>query len=179
MVAFALYGWYSSKELPNIIEKEIDRKIKELDKSYKGQLYVQQQVLQKMNAVYGIQDPDRKLQLLEEIIRLDPTTYNAYNTLAYVYWYEKKNMNAAEENFMLDLQNHPNNYQTMSDLVFLYTEYQEWRLAFKMLKSTLEIRPEAWKDFEEDSRILPLKEKMKEEYEDAINLGKINSSNVR
>ncbi|WHX40372.1 hypothetical protein QNH36_22470 [Mesobacillus sp. AQ2] len=175
-VAFALYGWYSTRELPKLIQKEVSKKIEELDQSYRERLYIQQQVLQKMNAVYGIENSDRKILLLNEIIKLDPSTYNVYNTMAYVHWYEKNDLDTAEEYFLKDLQVHADNYQTMSDLVFLFIASEDWKRALKWLKKTLKKRPATWKDFDVDPRITPLKEKMKIEYEDALNIGKSNPS---
>ncbi|MCM3586991.1 tetratricopeptide repeat protein [Mesobacillus maritimus] len=126
--------------------------------------------------MHAIQDTEQKIRLLKEIIKLDASMYNVYNTLAYEYWYIKRDLDQAEQYFKEYLQHHPNNYQTLSDLVFLYIDYKEWRLALKILKETLSVRPETWKDFDRDPRIEPLREEKPNEYEDALNIGRMHPS---
>ncbi len=171
-IAFALYGWYSSKEIPKLIEKEVEKRISEIKADFEEKQYEQQEALQKMNAVYQIEDTDQKIDLLEKILEIDPKTYNANITMAYTYWYEKDNIDKAEEYFFNELEYHPDNYQAACDLVALYTANKEWRLALKWMKKALEINNNTWNYFENDDRLDNLRKNRSEKYNKIIKSAK-------
>ncbi len=168
-IAFALYGWYSSREIPKLVESKVDEKIEEIKKEFEMKIHEQQEVMQKMNAVYQIEDPDQKIELLKEILEIDPDTYNANITLAYTYWYEKNNVDKAEDYLLDELNNHEDNYQAACDLVALYTDIEDYRRALKFLKKTLNINNNSWKYIEKDNRLEKLRENKKDEYKKIIN----------
>ncbi|MFW6028866.1 MAG: tetratricopeptide repeat protein [Halanaerobiales bacterium] len=167
-IAFALYGWYSSREIPKLVESKVDEKIEEIKEEFQMQIHEQQEVMQKMNAVYQIEDPDKKIELLEDILEIDPDTYNANITLAYTYWYEKNNIDKAEDYLLDELKNHKDNYQAACDLVALYTDIEDYRRALKFLKKALNINNNSWKYIENDSRLEKLRKNKKDEYKKII-----------
>lgn len=168
-IAFALYGWYSSKEIPALVEQKVKERMQEFEQQLKKRLWAQQEAMQKVIAAYQLKDdPDRKIALLRQAIEVDPTVYNAYIALGYVYWYEKKDLIAAEECFRKDLELHPDNYQAACDLAALYAEQKEWVAALSWMKKAIEIQPKTAQDFAADSRFDELRRMRKAEYEKVI-----------
>ena len=168
-IAFALYGWYSSREIPKIVEDKVNERINKIKEEFEMKVHEQQEVMQKMNAVYQIKDPDQKIELLEEILEIDPDTYNANITMAYTYWYEKNDIDKAEDYLLNELNNHEDNYQAACDLVALYTDIEDYRRALKFLKKSLDINNKSWKYIENDKRLEKLRENKKGKYKKIIN----------
>lgn len=168
-IAFALYGWYSSREIPKIVESKVEERVDEIKEEFEMKIYKQQEVIQKMNAVYQIKDPDQKIELLKEILEIDPDTYNANITMAYTYWYEKNDIDKAEDYLLAELNKNEDNFQAACDLVALYTDIEDYRRALKFLKKALNINNKTWKYIENDSRLEKLRENKKDEYKKIIN----------
>lgn len=138
-IFFVIYGWYSIKELPSYIEKNITEKLsKETDKINK-QFNDFAEASQKMNAVYGIIDPDQKINLIQQVLEKYPDMFNARITLAYTYWYDKKDYDKAEEWFDKELQANPDNVNALCDLVALYDFLNESRRAIANAKRAINI----------------------------------------
>lgn len=167
-IAFALYGWYSAKELPNLIDKKVNERIEEIEKSLKERLYSQQEAVQKVIASYNVQDPDQKIALLQEALETDPTVYNGFVALGYVYWYEKGDLLAAEECFRKDLDYHPENYQAACDLVALYASQKEWLSSLRWMKEAIDRNPNTWEYFQTDTRLDELRKQKPDEYQKII-----------
>ncbi|CAB3390354.1 tetratricopeptide repeat protein [Kyrpidia spormannii] len=168
-IAFALYGWYSSKEIPDLVEKRVQERMNEMEKRLEKRLLAGQEAVQKVIAAYGVTgDPDRKIALLRQALEVDPSVYNGYVALGYVYWYEKGDLVAAEECFRKDLEHHPDNYQAACDLAALYVEQQEWTAALSWMKEAVRIRPESAKDFDNDPRFDALRSNRSEDYEKVL-----------
>lgn len=175
-IAFAIYGWYTAKELPNIIDAKVNERMKVLQSELSERTYKQQQALQKVIASYGVNDVDFKISLLEEAVRIDPTVYNAFNALGYAYL-QKGDKLSAEECFTRDLEYHPDNYQSACDLVFLYTQEKEWLSALKWMKKATGIQPETWEYFNNDARLDDLRNQRSSEYLKIIESAKQRSNN--
>ncbi|OPX83870.1 MAG: hypothetical protein A4E53_04473 [Pelotomaculum sp. PtaB.Bin104] len=56
-IAFALYGWIMSKEIPRLVEEKVDERIKEIRDDVNIQFYRQQEAMQKIIASYNVEDP--------------------------------------------------------------------------------------------------------------------------
>jgi len=113
-----------------------------------------------MNAVYSIKNPDKKIDLLNEVINLYPNTYNARITLGYTYWYDKNDLEKAEQCFESELTDNAMNVNAMCDLVVLYDAMGESYNALKYAKKAIGT-DEKTKDYlMEDSR---LKDELKQE----------------
>lgn len=166
-IAFALYGWYSSQQIPKMVEEQINKRMEEFKLRFEKELMKQQEIAQKMNAVYQIKDADQKIELLNYILQLDPKAYNAHVTLAYTYWYEKKNYDLAEECFLKALEANPENVQAACDLVAFYTEQNEWRLALKWLKKAMKIKNVS-EYIETDARLEPLRKNCQKQYHEIL-----------
>src|SRR5579875_3163542 len=111
-VAFALYGWFTSREIPKMIEKSAREQADKIINDLNERFYRQQEAMQKVMASYYAKDTDAKIDLLKRAIDQDPTVYNAYVALGYAYWYDKQDYLRAEECFRQDLDLHPENYQS-------------------------------------------------------------------
>jgi tetratricopeptide (TPR) repeat protein len=159
-VFFVIYGWYTIKELPDTIDKVASKKVDEKIKVYNEKLEYMLEANHKMSAVYSIKNPDKKIDLLNEIINLYPNTYNARITLGYTYWYDKNDLEMAEQCFESELADNPMNVNAMCDLVALYDTMGESRNALKYAKKAIENEENARNYLMEDSR---LKDELKQE----------------
>lgn len=159
-VFFVIYGWYTIKELPDTIDKIVSKKVDEKIKVYNEKLEYMLEANHKMSAVYSIKNPDKKIDLLNEIINLYPNTYNARITLGYTYWYDKNDLEMAEQCFESELSDNPMNVNAMCDLVALYDTIGESRNALKYVKKAIGIDENARNYLIEDSR---LKDELKQE----------------
>ena len=171
-IAFALYGWYTSKEIPKMVEKSAKEQAEKFAKELNDRFYKQQEAMQKVIASYQVRDSDRKIALLKQAVEQDETVYNAYVALGYAYWYGEEDFVSAQECFEMDLKLHPDNYQSASDLAALHATLGEATSAIRWIKATLQIRPETWADFEKDSRFDKVRESHKKEYDNLISKAK-------
>ncbi|NLK65488.1 MAG: hypothetical protein GX289_10390 [Tissierellia bacterium] len=159
-VFFVIYAWYTIKELPDTIDKIVSKNVDEKIKVYNEKLEYILEANHKMNAVYSIKNPDKKIDLLNEVINLYPNTYNARITLSYTYWYDKNDLEKAEQCFESELADNPMNVNAMCDLVALYDAMGESYNALKYAKKAIGT-DEKTKDYlMEDSR---LKDELKQE----------------
>jgi tetratricopeptide (TPR) repeat protein len=159
-VFFVIYAWYTIKELPDTIDKIVSKNVDEKIKVYNEKLEYILEANHKMNAVYSIKNPDKKIDLLNEVINLYPNTYNARITLGYTYWYDKNDLEKAEQCFESELADNPMNVNAMCDLVALYDAMGESYNALKYAKKAIGT-DEKTKDYlMEDSR---LKDELKQE----------------
>lgn len=108
---------------------------------------------QKMNAVYGIQDSDQKIDLLNKVIELYPDMYNARITMAYTYWYDKKDYDKAQEWLESELHINPNNVNAMCDLVALFDYLGESRNAIAHAKKAMNVDSKAKTYLLNDTRL--------------------------
>lgn len=154
-VFFVIYGWYSIKELPISIEKIVDEKFVEEKKKFFNEMNDFAEASQKMNAVYGIKDPDKKIDMLEKILELYPNMFNAKITMAYTYWYDKKDYDKAQGYFESELHVNPHNVNVMCDLVALHDELNESRIAISHAKKAISIDSTAKAYLINDTRLKP------------------------
>lgn len=162
-VFFVIYGWYSVKELPLAIHKAVDEKFRQESETFQKQMASFAEASQKMNAVYQIKDPDQKIDLLMKVLDLYPDMFNARITLAYTYWYEKKDMDRAEEWLEKELQQNPENVNALCDLVALYDDLGEVRGALAKARRAIELDPKAKEYLLGDARLkTELKEQIKQ-----------------
>lgn len=160
---FVIYGWYTIKELPDTIDRTVNEKVDEKIQKYNKKLEEILEANHKMNAVYSIKNTDQKIELLNEIINLYPNTYNARITLGYTYWYDKNDLEKAEQCFELELADNPKNVNAMCDLVALYDVMDESRNALKYAKRAIETDENAKTYLMEDIRLKDeLKQKIQE-----------------
>lgn len=152
-IFFVIYGWYSVKELPNYIEKMVSDKLDKVTEKFNKQLNAFEEASQKMNAVYGVTDPEQKIKLLEKVLELYPNMFNARITMAYTYWYDKKDYDKAEEWIESELQLNPNNINALCDLVALYDFLDESRSAIAHAKKAIHIDNNAKTYLLNDSRL--------------------------
>lgn len=162
-VFFVIYGWYTIKELPDTIDRIVNEKVDEKIQRYNKKLEEILEANHKMNAVYSIKNTDQKIELLNEIINLYPNTFNARITLGYTYWYNKKDLEKAEQCFESELADNPKNVNAMCDLVALYDVMDESRNALKYAKRAIETDENAKTYLMEDIRLKDeLKQKIQE-----------------
>ncbi len=162
-VFFVIYGWYTIKELPDTIDRTVNEKVDEKIQKYNKKLEEILEANHKMNAVYSIKNTDQKIELLNEIINLYPNTFNARITLGYTYWYDKKDLEKAEQCFESELADNPKNVNAMCDLVALYDVMDESRNALKYAKRAIETDENAKTYLMEDIRLKDeLKQKIQE-----------------
>lgn len=160
---FVIYGWYTIKELPDTIDRTVNEKVDEKIQKYNKKLEEILEANHKMNAVYSIKNTDQKIELLNEIINLYPNTYNARITLGYTYWYDKNDLEKAEQCFESELADNPKNVNAMCDLVALYDVMDESRNALKYAKRAIETDENAKTYLMEDIRLKDeLKQKIQE-----------------
>lgn len=160
---FVIYGWYTIKELPDTIDRTVNEKVDEKIQKYNKKLEEILEANHKMNAVYSIKNTDQKIELLNEIINLYPNTFNARITLGYTYWYDKKDLEKAEQCFESELADNPKNVNAMCDLVALYDVMDESRNALKYAKRAIETDENAKTYLMEDIRLKDeLKQKIQE-----------------
>lgn len=152
-VFFIIYGWYSIKELPNSIEKVVDDKISAEKEKILSEMNSFAEASQKMNAIYGIKDPDQKIELLEKVIELYPKMFNARITMAYTYWYDKKDYDKAQEWFESELNLNPENINALCDLVALHDELNESRIAVAYAKKAININNNSKQYLIDDKRL--------------------------
>jgi len=162
-IGFALYGWFAAKELPELVDRAVEERIAQVERELRGLTYHQQEAMQKIVASYAVDDPDRRIALLEQAVAIQPDAYNAYVAMGYAFW-EKGEFLRAQECFMQDLKFHPDNYQAASDLAALHSEQQEWLAALNWLREALRMNPSSWKDFESDTRFDNLRQARPEAY---------------
>ncbi|MCY0870916.1 MAG: hypothetical protein OWT27_10095 [Firmicutes bacterium] len=177
-IAFALYGWYTSREIPRYIEESAKKNSEEMWRDLQQTFYRQQEAMQKVMASYSVQDARQKIDLLEKAIVQDPTVYNAYVALGYVYWYELGDVMKAEECFRKDLAYHPDNVQSMSDLAALFASVQEYHAAMRWIREALQHQPALWKDFDADSRLIRLRETHPKEWAELLAPAKKHTQNL-
>ena len=162
-VFFVIYGWYTIKELPDAIDKIVEKRVDDKIQVYNKKLEYILEANHKMNAVYSIKNVEQKIDLLNEIINLYPNTYNARITLGYTYWYDKKDLEKAEQCFESELSDNPKNINVMCDLVALYDAMGESRNALKYAKRAIETEENAKNYLMEDNRLKDeLKQKIQE-----------------
>ena len=162
-VFFLIYAWYTIKELPTTIDKIVNEKVNDEIEEYNKKLEYILEANHKMNAVYRIKNTEQKIDLLNEIISLYPNTYNARITLGYTYWYDKNDLEKAEQCFESELSDNPANTNVMCDLVALYDSMDETRNALKYAKRAIETDESIKNYLIEDSRLKDeLKRKIQE-----------------
>lgn len=166
-IGFALYGWFTARELPKIVDQKLDERARRIEETLSSKLYRQQEALQKLIAAYGVRDVDQRIALVKQALDVDPTVYNGSVTLGYAYW-AKGDPAAAEECFRRDLQFHPSNYQAMCDLAALYAGQSEWLAALSWMKEAIRVNPGAWEQIERDPRLEPLRIHRREDYDRVI-----------
>jgi tetratricopeptide (TPR) repeat protein len=166
-IAFALYGWYSAKELPRMIDEKVNEYVKKIERHLEDKMYRQQEAMQKVIASYSVNDLDIKISLLKQAVEADPTVYNGYVALAYAYL-ENGDFLAAEEHLHNALKHHPKNYQAACDLAFLFAKQKEWYSALSWMKEAIKINPKTWEDFESDPRFDELRKQLPDEYKKII-----------
>ncbi len=163
-ISFAIYGWFSIKEVPEIVEKTVDKKIEEVSKKTEHELNKLAEASQKIQAVYSMKDPVKKIILIEDVLQLYPNMFNARVTMAYTYWYDLQDLSKAEKWFMEELQNNTNNTNAMCDLVALYNELKEFRPAFLYAKQSIGLNPSTKQYLLDDTRLSKeLKQKIRDE----------------
>ncbi|MCL6548621.1 MAG: hypothetical protein K6T30_06895 [Alicyclobacillus sp.] len=169
-IAFALYGWYTAKELPDRIRTEVEAAAAELEKRLFQQRVRQQEALQKVIAAYalGPDQTDSKIALLESVLELDPAVYNGYVALGYTYWYGKGDLRKAAECFLKDLEVHPDNYQAACDLAALHATQQEWLAALAWTERALTLNPKCWQALQSDVRLEAFRAARPDEFADLI-----------
>jgi len=155
-LGFAFYGWFASRELPALIDEKVRARVAEAKRELEGLAFRQQEAMQKVIASYAVDDPDRKIALLEQAIATYPDTYNVFVALGYAYL-AKGDPGRAQECFREDLRRHPDNYQAASDLAALHAGAGEWLAALDWMREALRLRPAAWRDFEADERFAGLR----------------------
>lgn len=154
-IFFVIYGWYSIKELPDYIEKKVNEKLEKEKDKFNKEINSFAEASQKMNAVYGIVDPDQKIDLLKKVIELYPNMFNARITLAYTYWYDKKDYDKAEGCLESELQINPDNINALCDLVALYDYLNESRNAIAHAKKAINIDIKSKTYLLNDTRLKP------------------------
>lgn len=65
--------------------------------------------------------------------------FNARITMAYTYWYDKKDYDKAQEWFESELNLNPENINALCDLVALHDELNESRIAVAYAKKAINI----------------------------------------
>ncbi len=147
-IAFAIYGWFSVRKA-----QELQKKAKDLINKFYSEKRLMQEALQKMTAAYSLADNRSKIELLKEVIKLDPNMYNVYETLGYTY-IEMNDFESAKESFIIayNISNNTN-YRACCDLAYIYIKTKKTSKAFEWIKQAIDINKECFKYFENDSRL--------------------------
>ncbi len=167
-LGFALYGLYTVRELPRIIDKSIQERMEKFETEYESKMHNAQKAVQKVIASYNVSDADMKISLLKDAIAIDPTVYNGYTALGYAYWYDKKDLVSAHECFKKALEYDPGNYEAACDLVALSAQEKEWISALGWMNEAISRNPDCWQYFEADTRLDELRGSVPEKYQQII-----------
>ena len=111
-----------------------------LKNTMKAEIYNTQKAMQRVIASYGIPDPDKKVDILSEAVRLDPMVFNGYNALGYAYLEKGETENAIDA-FSEAVRNHPDDKAGYFDLALAYLNKGEEALCIKYLKKAVEADP--------------------------------------
>ncbi len=155
-LGFALYGWFASRELPALVEEKVRERFAEAKRDLEALAFRQQEAIQKVIASYAVDEPDRKIALLEQAIATYPDAYNAHVALGYAYL-ARGDVARAQECFREDLRRHPDNYQAACDLAALHAGLGEWLAALDWMREALRLHPATWRDFAADERFAGLR----------------------
>ncbi len=151
-IGFALYGWYTITELPKQIERQVAPKIREMESSFRSELYRTQNAMQKVLSSYSMTDADRKVELLQEAVSIEPQVFNGYIALGYAYWYDQIDFVKADECFRKYLEYHPDSFEAACDLAALAASQQEWNGALGWLNQAVKMNPNSKQSIAKDRR---------------------------
>ncbi len=146
-LAFAIYGWFRVHKA-----EALQKEAKDLVNKFHSEKQSMQEALQKMTAAYSLTDNIKKIELLKEVIKLDPNMYNVYETLGYTY-IEMSDLESAKESFLIAYHKSNNtNYQACCDLAYLYIKTNNTIKALEWMKQAINIDDKCIEYFNSDKR---------------------------
>lgn len=165
-IAFALYGWFQSRLLPELVAKEVASQTRAWKEEQSKRTYLQQQAIQKVIASYHVTDVNKKIDLLQEAVQVDPDVFNGWISLGYAYM-EKGDPEKAEEMFDNEFTRH-NSYQAACDIAHIYVWREEYQAALRWLQEAIAMDEKAKKGIAIDPRFGVLREKYPDRYGEMV-----------
>lgn len=155
----SLVQYFQYKE---IVHREVKVQIDiEMQKVY-NLMSVQLEVAQKMSALYGLKDPDKKILMIHDVLVLDPKAYNAKIALAYIYWYDKKEVARAKELFMEVYSQNREGHQAAVDLAALYlAEDDDKESTYRWLENAIKRKADLSESIVSDKRFYSISKESK------------------
>lgn len=145
-VLFVIATLYEALSLKKL-KKDFEVFRKELAEEH----YRHQQAAHKVIAAYGLPDPDQKIQLLKQAIDLDPSVFNAYNSIGYAYIQVGELLKAADA-FKTAIQLHPEDKAGYCDLAYTYLLLGDNSLCRNYLLQAIKVDPSSAGDIDSDER---------------------------
>lgn len=126
---------------------------------WRAELFRSEKAMQRVIASYSVEDPDKKIELLENAVELDPTVFNGYNALGYAYL-EKGEHPAAIDAFQKAIHQNPRSIEGYCDLARLFAQEGDNTRAKKYLTAGKKVDPEGLEGLRGDPLMEPYLEEV-------------------
>ncbi len=137
-------GYVKFKQADKLVEKKLNKKIKQFENDLDETLINIQSANAKINSCYQYfdsKDYDKVISILSEAEKIYPKAYNLYNTLGYAY-HSKGDIISAELTFKKAILYHPKRVEGYNDLANLYIALNNRKKAEKIKKDALKQVPD-------------------------------------
>lgn len=145
-VLFVIAMLYEYTKL-NTLRKDFDT----FKTAFRRDLHLAQKAMQRVIASYGIADMDKRIELLQQAVALDPNVFNGYNALGYAYL-DKGDVFRAIEAFREAVYRHPDEKEGYCDLAYAYLKAEQLDLCIEKLQSAVQVDPSSVDDLKDDPR---------------------------
>jgi len=108
-------------------------------------------------ASYSAPDADLKISLLQSALEIDPTVFNAYNSLGYA-WLEKNEVLRAIQAFNLAIEKHPHEKAGYFDLASVYLMEGSTGLCLENLEKAVVVDPTSRNDLKDNPQFAKVAE---------------------
>lgn len=132
---------------------------KDFQKDLMREIHTAQKAMQRVIASYHVEDPQRRIELLNSALDINPKVFNAYNALGYAYLEQGKEDEAADA-FKEAIQQHPEDKEGYFDLAGIYLRKKRYDLVRKYLDRAIKVDPSSVKDIKQDERFRSFLEKV-------------------
>jgi tetratricopeptide (TPR) repeat protein len=131
------------------------RDFNQFREEWRAELFRSEKAMQRVIASYSAEDTNRKIELLESAVELDPTVFNGYNALGYAYL-ENGDHAAALDAFQKAIHQNPQAIEGYCDLARLFAQQGDSTRARKYLKAGKKVDPEGLEGLRGDPLMEPL-----------------------
>lgn len=181
-ICFSLYLYSNTHTTEKRLNEKLNNTFTTFENKIQQENRIIMEAMQKMiagyNAQFQLKDINMAISLYQQAVELYPQVYNGYTSLAYAYWYNKKDLAKAKKYFELALQHNPDNYQCLNDLARFSAANEDPFICFQYLKQLLEIKPDEYKTIEKDPIFDSLRHNYPNHYEQVMKMARDKTKNT-